>query len=155
MTHRLSRRAIRRGPLFLCVAATAALAAGGPDAKRTSHTVQIDRGSVQPNVLRVDGDAVIGFRNDTDATARIVFDGDVADKARCLDARPSFYRDGQGDLVSRPIGALDFPLPCPLPPGDYRYRVRLSYGVGGVLESLVPADVDEPEASVAGEIHVE
>jgi hypothetical protein len=155
MTHRFGRRAVRRGPLFLCVAASAALAAGGPDAKRTSHTVFVDRGLVEPTVLHVDSDDVIGFSNDSDATAQIVFDADVADKVRCLDVPPSFYRDGTGDLVSRPIGSLEFPLPCPLPSGEYRYRVRFSYGVGGVFESLVPADDAEPETSVAGEIQVE
>jgi len=141
----------------LLVAAGAALAAGAthPRAKLEHAVIAVDLDGVQPPKLKIRKDEVVGFLNYSGATAQIVFPDNVADKFRCVDERPSFYREGDGHLVSRPIGPLEFLLPCQLAPGHYRYEVRLAYGKGGVFEGLDPTADYDPQLHLKGEIDVQ
>jgi hypothetical protein len=140
----------------LLAAAGAAFAAGAthPQSKLEHAVITIDLDGVYPPLLTIRKDQVVGFLNYSGATAQVVFPDNVADKFRCVNERPSFYREGDGHLVSRPIGSLEFLLPCQLAPGHYRYIVRLAYGKGGIFEGLDPTADYNPPLQMKGEIIV-
>ncbi len=124
-------------------------------AGRKHAVVTIDKEGLHPRTLTLRPDEVVGWLNYSDDTAQIVFPERVADAFRCPSARPGFYEIAGGKLASRPIGTLEFLLPCQLAPGTYPYGVVLSSGTGGILEGLVADPGELPEMALKGEIRVE
>ena len=85
--------------------------------------VKITGRNIRPDVLRISQDESIGWLYYGAQTARVSFDGKVAESITC--SAPGAFRL-EGDRVeSRPIKRYEFVSFCRLKPGEYGYRVAL------------------------------
>ena len=148
---------------IIAAAASAALLLGPATAwsgddeghhKRKHHVVTIGNMEVHPKVIQLPKDEVVVWVNYSDETAQIAFPEGDAQKFTCPNLKPTFHRSGDGKLVSRGIGSLEFALPCRLAPGSYDYEVYLSSGFGGMAAGIGDTAVDDPERTFQGKIVV-
>ena len=93
-----------------------------PHTKRKHQVITIDQIMVHPQTLTISSDEVVVWANYSSRRVQIKFPAEVAGKFTCA-LRPEFYKAGDGSILSRPIGALEFAMPCRLEPGGYSYRV--------------------------------
>ena len=108
--------------LVVCSASLPAVADEG-NAKRGHHVITVDSMAVHPAKLEITADQVMVWANYSGRTIHVKFPAEVADAFTCA-VRPSFYRSATG-ILSRPIGSLEFALPCSLKPGEYEYEIRI------------------------------
>ncbi len=105
-------------------------------AKAKHRVITIDSITIHPMTAKVSADDVVVWANYSGREVQIKFRDTAADAFSCP-VRPKFYKTGDGHLLSRPFGSLEFALPCKLKPGEYNYRV-LGLSPGGD-----PADYEQ------------
>jgi len=90
--------------------------------------VRIRANRLQPEVVHIATGDPLGWINSTSQIARVAFDRSTARHMIC-DRNRGFRLTGD-KLESPQIQALQFASMCTLTPGEYRYRVELTAGVG-------------------------
>lgn len=141
--------------LLLLLPAPRATGEPGGDAP----AIRITDRALEPEVLHLGPQGRVSWSNEDAWLVALSFGPDLSDALLCPDVEhrpgyhPDFHPQGRSELVSTPIRADSFALPCPLPPGDHRYEVHLlKRDPPGAV--AVPEPLERIDATLAGRIVV-